>query len=484
MSLLDRYSDFVQERGKKTKVALVGAGQMGQGIVTQINKMPDTDLVLIVDKNEDKLDMARSKYNQNNDITISTNLDSLDDKDLDIVIEATGTPSSGAEVAFKVLNRNINLILLNVETEATIGLALNREAEKNNTIVTVGDGDEPVAAVELFNFAREISLDVIAIGKGKNNPFDVFKTPMDLEKEAKEKKMNPYMLTSFVDGSKTMIEMAALANYLDFDIDIDGMHGPNSTYDELNSIFIPKTSGGILENTNVVDFAFGVAPGVFAIVYSEDDYVNYEMEYLKMGKGPYWTLYRPYHLTSLEIPRTIMKLMVEKETQLSAKKYVVKSDLVELHKSTSNKSATYALHFDTEETNQFCDFTENIQNLISASNVAHGSVTISTPHTTTAIIINESETGYINDFKRKLEELIPSDSYYEHDDWDLRTENMQEDENVNGRSHVRGSIVGSTSVTLPVVDSEIILGRWQRLFFVELDCARPRRLFIQIQDLD
>ena len=87
MSLLDRYSDFVQERGKKTKAALVGAGQMGQGIVTQINKMPDTDLVLIVDKNENKLDMARSKYNQNNDITISTHLESLDDQDLDIVID-------------------------------------------------------------------------------------------------------------------------------------------------------------------------------------------------------------------------------------------------------------------------------------------------------------------------------------------------------------------------------------------------------------
>ena len=163
---------------------------------------------------------------------------------------------------------------------------------------------------------------------------------------------------------------------------------------------------------------------------------------------------------------------------------VVKSDLVELHKSTSNKSATYALHFDTQETNQFCDFTENIQNLISGSKVAHGSVTISTPHTTTAIIINESETGYINDFKRKLEELIPSDSYYEHDDWDLRTENMQEDENVNGRSHVRGTIIGSTGVTLPIINSELIIGRWQRLFFVELDCARSRRLFVQTQDLN
>ena len=323
MSLLNRYSQVIKERGKKTKVALVGAGQMGQGIVTQINKMEDTDLVLIVDKNLDKLDIAKSKYDTDKDITISSHLDSLDDQDLDIVIEATGTPSSGADVAFKVLNRNINLILLNVETEATIGLALNKEAEKNNTIVTVGDGDEPVAAVELFNFATEISLDVIAIGKGKNNPFDVFKTPKDLEEEALKKNMNPYMLTSFVDGSKTMIEMAALANYLDFNIDTDGMHGPNSTYDELNSIFIPKSSGGILESTNIVDFAFGVAPGVFAIVYSDDDYVNYEMEYLKMGKGPYWTLYRPYHLTSLEIPRTIMKLMVDNETQLSAKKWNV-----------------------------------------------------------------------------------------------------------------------------------------------------------------
>ena len=134
MSLLNRYSNVVKERGKKTKVALVGAGQMGQGIVTQINKMEDTDLVLIVDKNQDKLDMARSKYDTDKDITISSHLDSLDDQDLDVVIEATGTPSSGADVAFKVLNRNINLILLNVETEATIGLALNKEAEKNNIV--------------------------------------------------------------------------------------------------------------------------------------------------------------------------------------------------------------------------------------------------------------------------------------------------------------------------------------------------------------
>ena len=159
-------------------------------------------------------------------------------------------------------------------------------------------------------------------------------------------------------------------------------------------------------------------------------------------------------------------------------------ELVDLYKSESNKSSTSALHFDTEETNQFCDFTEAVLEIISKSGIKHGSVTLFTPHTTTAVVINESETGYINDFKKKIEQLVPSDAYYEHDDWDLRTENMQEDENVNGRSHVRGTIIGSSGVTLPIINSELIIGRWQRLFFVELDCARSRRLFVQTQDFN
>ena len=163
---------------------------------------------------------------------------------------------------------------------------------------------------------------------------------------------------------------------------------------------------------------------------------------------------------------------------------VLKFEKVELFKSVNNNSATLALHFDTEETNQFCDFTEAVLDIVSKSGIKHGSVSLFTPHTTTAVLINESETGYINDFKKRIEELVPSDSYYEHDDWDLRTENMQEDENVNGRSHVRGTIIGSSGVSLPIINSELIIGRWQRLFFVELDCARSRRLFVQIQDLN
>ena len=314
MNHLLKFKNYVDHRKENVKVGLVGAGQMGQGIVAQISKMYGVDLVCIIDRNQEQLTNASERYKnlKNNKLVCSDSISALDNVELDIVIEATGTPAAGAVVAKNVLNRGINLILLNVETEATIGLALRKEAEKNGAIITVADGDEPVAALDLYNFATELSFEVVSIGKGKNNPFNRFATPDLLAKEASSKKMNPKMLTSFVDGSKTMVEMAALANFLDFQIDIDGMHGIEATYENINQYYIPKKDGGILENTQVVDFAFGIAPGVFAVIYSEDDYVNYEMEYLKMGTGPYWTLARPYHLTSLEIPRTIRHIMLEK----------------------------------------------------------------------------------------------------------------------------------------------------------------------------
>ena len=325
MNQLDKFKNFIENRNENVKVGLVGAGQMGQGIVAQVSKMYGVDLVCIIDRNQKQLDNASDRYKKHkeNKILCSDSIAALDNVDLDIVIEATGTPAAGALVAKNVLNRGINLILLNVETEATIGLALRKEAEKNNAIVTVADGDEPVAALDLYNFAKELSFDVISIGKGKNNPFNTFAIPSSLTKEASLKQMNPKMLTSFVDGTKTMVEMTALANFLDFNIDIDGMHGIEATYENINQYYIPKKDGGLLDESQVVDFAFGIAPGVFAVIYSEDDYVNYEMEYLKMGKGPYWTLARPYHLTSLEIPRTIRHIMLEKYSKLSAQSWNV-----------------------------------------------------------------------------------------------------------------------------------------------------------------
>ena len=132
MNHLDKFKNFIEDRNENVKVGLVGAGQMGQGIVAQVSKMYGVDLVCIIDRNQKQLDIASDRYKKHkeNELLCSDSIAALDNVELDIVIEATGTPAAGALVAKNVLNRGINLILLNVETEATIGLALRKEAEK------------------------------------------------------------------------------------------------------------------------------------------------------------------------------------------------------------------------------------------------------------------------------------------------------------------------------------------------------------------
>ena len=122
-----------------------------------------------------------------------------------------------------------------------------------------------------------------------------------------------------------------------------------------------------------------------------------------------------------------------------------------------------------------------VRGVAERSGVRHGQVTVCSPHTTSSIVVNESETGFLNDYRRAIERMVPVDAYYEHDDHDVRTENLQEDEFLNGHAHVRHLLVGQPSVTLPVVDGEVLLGQWQRVIFVELDQARDRRVFIHAQ---
>ncbi|MFQ5947390.1 MAG: secondary thiamine-phosphate synthase enzyme YjbQ [Acidimicrobiia bacterium] len=149
--------------------------------------------------------------------------------------------------------------------------------------------------------------------------------------------------------------------------------------------------------------------------------------------------------------------------------------------SEAPRIRTEVLHFSTTGGEEFWDLTEPVRELLKRSGVRHGQVTVHTPHTTTSVIVNESETGFLNDFRRHMEELVPRGDYYEHDDQELRTENVQEDEYLNGHAHCRQLLVGSSSVTLPVVEGELLLGRFQRVLFIELDQARERRVVLHAQ---
>jgi secondary thiamine-phosphate synthase enzyme len=137
------------------------------------------------------------------------------------------------------------------------------------------------------------------------------------------------------------------------------------------------------------------------------------------------------------------------------------------------------LHFWTEAGTQFIDLTAQVMALVEHAGVQYGIVNVQTRHTTTAIIINEHEPLLLADMQRTLERVAPRDDAYQHNNFAIRTHNMTPDEHPNGHAHCQ-SLVLSSSVTVNVVEGALQLGRWQRIFLLELDCARERRVSVMV----
>ncbi len=330
-----------QQRNAPIRVGLVGVGQMGAGMIAQINLMKGMDVVAAADIDlqratdafrtigvpEDNIvilpahatpaqadsAIAAGKYVITSHAALLPELAALD-----AVVEATGIPSIGAQIAYRTILGRRHIIMLNVETDVTIGFLLKRMADAAGVVYTTSAGDEPGALKELYDFARTLGFEVVAAGKGKNNLLDRSATPQQLAEQAKQQEMNAKMLTSFVDGTKTMVEMTAVANATGLVPDVSGMHGPYATPDTLAQIFCPQEDGGILRQRGVVDYALGnVAPGVFLIITTEQPKVIKDLKYLRLGPGPYWALYRPYHLANIETPISVAQAVLYKQTTLA-----------------------------------------------------------------------------------------------------------------------------------------------------------------------
>ena len=363
-----------KELGRPVRVGLAGAGQMGSGLAAQIGKIPGMELVACAD-----IDLARAenalklagidKIGHNSEASYSIengqggvvdNAKALAELPVDIVFEATGVPWVGAEVADACIDASKHILMLNVETDVTIGQYLANKANKNGVIYSVANGDEPVACKELFDFSVDLGFEIVCVGKGKNNPLDQTANPDTCLEKATKKKMNPKMLASFEDGSKTMIEMAALANAIGLPPDRVGMNGPVSEVKDLNKTLIPSEDGGVLSGIGRVDYAFGPAPGVFSIVKSDNQTVIDEMEYLSMGAGPYYTFYRPYHLASIEAPRSVGMAIINKEPGLQPTTWIAevighaKKDLVKGDKIDGiGGYASYGVTYPVEQSKEF-----------------------------------------------------------------------------------------------------------------------------------
>ena len=345
----------LQSENRAIRVGQVGCGQMGSGLVHVTNQMPGMDSMAVADidiKRPVKVfeDIGLSK----SDICITNKVDEAEDalregkrvvtedallltglETLDAVVEATGLSETGAQVAWNCIENRKHIIMLNVETDVTIGPLLHRQAQISGCVYTAASGDEPGVCKMLYNFAGMLGFEIVCLGNGKNNPIDYEATPDNCREDAVSKGMNPKMLSAFRDGSKTMVELAAMSNATGLLPDVPGMHGPKADVPELNKVLIPQEDGGVLSRRGCVDYSTGkVAPGVFAIVTTQDSSVMADMQFLSMGDGPYYTLYRPYHLCNVETPVSVAEAVLYNESTVVSRNMI--SEVATIAKRTLN----------------------------------------------------------------------------------------------------------------------------------------------------
>ncbi|MFK7902041.1 MAG: NAD(P)H-dependent oxidoreductase [Nitratireductor sp.] len=321
-----------EKSGKPIRIGLVGTGEMGTDIFTQVAQMDGICVGAVLERTKGNAKKALEIAYGTNDISVEANTQSkvsqaiemgkvaithdldlaLSNDLIDVVVDATGVPEAGAQIGTRAIEHGKHLIMMNVEADVCIGPYLKHQADKAGVIYSLGAGDEPSSTMEIIEFVTAMGHSVVCAGKGKNNPLDFDAVPDDFMKEATQRNMNVRMLVEFIDGSKTMVEMAAIANATGLVPDIPGMHGPKAGVSELAKTLIPKVDGGVLSKSGCVDYSIGkgVSPGIFVIIKAEHDRIHERMADLKMGEGPYYTFHRPYHLTSLEVPLTAARVVM------------------------------------------------------------------------------------------------------------------------------------------------------------------------------
>lgn len=320
------------------RTGLIGAGQMGTDIVSQVSLMSSISVDITADIELDRaVDAYRIADHANGSVVIAETLDDVnrarldgkfvavgdyrlvtDAPQLDAVIESTGHPEVAARSTLRTIRQHKHLITMSVEMDITVGPLLAWYAKQHGVIYAVGAGDEPTALYELYDFATALGLTIVVMGKGKNNPLNRDAVPEDLADEAARRGLTPEMLVEFVDGSKTEIEMACVANATGLEPDVFGMHGPQIDIADIQKTFKLKENGGVLNKYGVVDYVIGdLKPGVFLVFTTEKKRLREALILRDMGHGPNYVLLRPFHLCSMEVPLSVMQAVVQGKSTMA-----------------------------------------------------------------------------------------------------------------------------------------------------------------------
>lgn len=328
----------LQSESRPIRVGVSGAGWIGSGFVAQVARMQGMRVDLLADevipaalhafraiglppdelveadspaKAEDAL--RAGKRVVTGSYSLAAQLPSID-----IVVDATPSPAIGAETAYACIKHGKDVVLVNIEADVTVGHILHRMAKQAGVLYTVSSGDEPGCLMELWDFVNALGYEPVVIGKGKNNPLDPTATPEAVAESARKAGKDPYQVASYVDGTKTMFEMACAANATGCRPMRRGMYGPQATLETVSQVFALQEDGGITRDAPAVDFVQGsaMAGGVFVTVRVTDPRLQTDLEYLKVGRGAYYTFFRPYHLWFLEAPISVARAFLYHQSTL------------------------------------------------------------------------------------------------------------------------------------------------------------------------
>ena len=330
-----------EDRGEIIRIGSNGAGWMGSGFIAAVRHVPgmriavlsetdagearkallefgglaDGDIVETADTEAAEAAVAAGKTVVTEDATLASRLPSVD-----VMTDVSPSPASGALVAEAAIMAGKDVVLINIETDVAIGSRLKQLAGENGVFYSVSSGDEPGCLMELWDFVRCLGYEPIVIGKGKNNPLNTDAVPEDVAESARKANKDPFQVCSYVDGTKTMFELGCVANATGCRPYRPGMYGPVADLTTVSEVFALKEDGGLAEFPGGVDYVAGSAMsgGVFVTVRVNDERISDDLNYLKVGKGPYFTFFRPYHLWFLEAPISIAEGLLHRKMTLEA----------------------------------------------------------------------------------------------------------------------------------------------------------------------
>lgn len=332
MFLQAKLAAAVQSTGP-VRVCLIGAGKFGSMFLSQVPTTAGLEVTHIADLRPDGAKAACRGVGWSDEQIAATAFTddagaAMASDDVDVVVEATGNPHAGVRHARAAIAAGKHIVMVNVEADVLAGAALAKEARAAGVVYSMAYGDQPALTAEIVDWARSCGFDVVCAGKGtKYRPHYHGSTPETVwsnlgfdPEQARRDGMNPKMFNSFVDGTKSSLEMAAIANACGLTPPSDGLLFPPCGVDDLAHILRPSSEGGVLEGKGMVETVSSeerdgrpvfrdLRWGVYAVFEAPNDYAagcfrQYGMNTDKSGR--YSAMYKPFHLIGMELNISIL----------------------------------------------------------------------------------------------------------------------------------------------------------------------------------